>query len=92
MNLAAVSKTVITLFPYIIDAIKSVEATQGAGNGAYKKTLALGLISAIYSTTNPTIPFTDLAWSVEQIITALVEFYNATKAFIKNPAAVPIAA
>lgn len=81
MNIIAISKTILALLPIVSDTVKAVEATQGSGAGAYKKALAIGVIGAVYSATNPTIPFSDLTVYVEQVITAIVEFFNATKAF-----------
>ena len=92
MNILAVGKIILTLLPIVADTIKAVEDTQGSGNGNYKKTLALGIINAIYSSTNPTVPFAEVVGHVEQIISALVEFYNSTKVFTKPIAAIPVAA
>ncbi len=98
MNLAAISKTVQLLLPIIAETIQTVEAIQGSGNGNYKKAVAVGVIESIYSVTNPTIPFSALKATVERYITDLVGACNAAKVlidngvFIKNPAAVPVAA
>lgn len=84
-NLVTVAKTLLTLIPVITDVLVSVEEVNTeAGNGKYKKELALALIKTIYNATNPVVTFDELYDRISSIIDALVAFLNATNTVFKK--------
>lgn len=78
-NLVTVAKTLLTLIPVITDVLVSVEEVNTeAGNGKYKKELALALIKTIYNATNPVVTFDELYNTISGVVDAIVTFLNAT--------------
>lgn len=84
MNILATANIIMTLLPVVTDTVKNVEAIMGAGNGAQKKDLAVGIIKTIYDASSPPVPFDTLVGHITEVIAALVAYYNQIKAFTKS--------
>jgi hypothetical protein len=79
MKYITIVKTILTLLPVLIDAIKAVEkAIQGSGKGAEKLALIRGILEQAYVIADDaSIQFEQLWPSLEKLITNLVATFNA---------------
>lgn len=79
-----INKIAATLIPVVNDQVKTVEAEEGAGNGAAKLKYVLATVQAIYTAANGPVPFADILNLVTQIVNAAVDFYNTIGVVIKD--------
>lgn len=78
MNALTILKTVLSLIPAIIDAIKAVEdAIPGSGKGEQKLAAIRAIVEQVYDKAS------DLWPSIEKTISVLVGLFNAVGAFKK---------
>lgn len=81
----AVFKLLVFITPYLIDAMKTVEAAlPGSGNGQSKLALVRSMVEGVFETVNDlTIKFDDAWPAINKVITATVAAFNASGVFKK---------
>jgi hypothetical protein len=94
-KLKAIGVALAALFPSIIAAVDAAETAIGPGNGATKLQFVQDFLKAVYSgLQNAGVLWEDLLPTVNAAVSALVNAFNAIKAFghAGQPAAPVVAA
>ena len=86
MKFLEILKTVLSIFPLLVEIIQTVEASiKKTGAGAEKLELVRELLQAVYdAATDISVRFDDLWPVLKSIISALVKFFNALGIFKKG--------
>lgn len=85
MNTLTIGLTLLKLVPLVAEAVRNAEELDSTpGNGPEKLTLVKAIVKELYDKSSPTIPFEQIVGTLENIIKAIVTFYNNTKLFKKK--------
>lgn len=85
MNYVLIIKAVLTLLPFIIDAVKSIEAAfPASGQGATKLAAVRSIVETAYGTANDAAIKFDALWpAIQSAVSAVVSLANSTGLFKK---------
>lgn len=75
LQIIQVTKAALALVPVVIEAIKTMEAAIGPGNGATKLAAVRAMVEGAYNTGNDVVVKFDSVWAaIAPFITAMVPF------------------
>jgi len=85
MQFLAILKLIITILPFLIDAVKAIEdAIPGQGKGEMKLAAIRTVVESAYEATDEVLPKIESVWPViQKTIAGLVSIFNASGIFKK---------
>jgi len=85
MQFLAILKLIITILPFLIDAVKAIEdAIPGQGKGEMKLAAIRTVVESAYEATDEVLPKIESFWPViQKTIAGLVSIFNASGIFKK---------
>jgi len=86
MQYLVIIKTVLTLLPIIIEAVKAIEsAFPESGQGQQKLAAVRAIVQTAYDTATDTVVKFDAIWpAIQSAVSAVVELANAVGLFKKS--------